>query len=266
MTEVAHQALRAAAEQAHAAFTQARLDFDRHALIEAVEMGADGTPTSRLDRIVEDAILSATNGMSVNLLSEETGWVDGGHTDTLIIDPVDGTGNAAAGIPFCAFTGAIARDGQFVEALTLSLTDGRQWWASLTSDVPAEARRSATSSRTTLEGSIVSLIRPKADPRAFLEIARRADRTRVLGSTALEAALVATGELDAHIDAGSDTHRIVDLAAAVVLVGRAGGAVIHRDGTPIEFTTEITARYSGIVAASAELATEVVELISTTTA
>lgn len=218
--------------------------------------GADGTPTSRLDDVVEQAILRAVEPFGVNILSEEAGWIDHGSSTTLVIDPIDGTGNAAAGVPFCAFTGAIAVEDRFTEGLTRWLDTGRQWWAHSGTESPYR-----TTGRRELDGAIVSMIRPKKDPRGFLAVAERASRVRVLGSSSIEAALVADGSLDAAFDPGSRTHRIVDLAAAVVLVESAGGVVVDLHGQPVQFTTAIEGRWSGIAAASPELAAEIIELL-----
>ncbi len=229
---------------------------DRDALLAQVAQGADGTPTSRLDQLVETAILRAVERYGCNVLSEEIGHVDLGSATTLVIDPVDGTGNAAAGIPVSAFTGAIAVDGRFVEGLTMWLTTGDVWWAHVGQESVLQ-----TTGRRSLDGAIVSMIRPKGEASGFLAVARRCDRVRILGSSSIEAALVCSGALDASVDAGSRTHRIVDLAAAVVLAERAGGAVVDVHGRPVEFTTEIDARWSGVVAATPELAAELVEVI-----
>ncbi|MFC4113877.1 hypothetical protein [Nonomuraea zeae] len=51
----------------------------------------------RIDVLVEDAILAALSRHPVNVLTEETGWVDNGSALTLVMDPVDGSANAAAG-------------------------------------------------------------------------------------------------------------------------------------------------------------------------
>jgi myo-inositol-1(or 4)-monophosphatase len=236
--------------------------FGRQELIEAVGDGADGTPSSRLDELVEAAILDAVDRHSVNVLSEEAGWIDRGSSLSLVIDPIDGTGNAAAGVPFAAFTAALAADEQFIEGLTVWLDTGRYWWADRTGQTRGlrPGRGLGTTGRSTVDGAIVSMIRPKADPGGFLAVARQADRTRILGSSSIEAALVADGRLDAALDPGSRTHRIVDLAAAAVLVPAAGGVVVDLHGRPVEFTTDITGRWSGICAATQPLADELAAL------
>ena len=60
-SDVLHPALSKAAEAAVAAVNDARSRLDRAALAEPVAMGADATPTMRIDQIVEDAILSAVH-------------------------------------------------------------------------------------------------------------------------------------------------------------------------------------------------------------
>lgn len=248
-----HPALVAASEAASHAWAEAVARFDRAALLEPVADGADGTPTSRIDHLVEAAILSAVEPFGLDVVSEEIGHVDRGSSTAMVVDPVDGTGNATAGIPISAFTAAIAIDGRFTEGLTHWFADGRTWWAHV--DEPLTPR---TSGRTTLDGALVSMIRPKGDAAGFLAIAARAERIRVLGSSSIEAALVADGVLDAFVDAGSRTHRLVDLAAAAVIVDRAGGAMIDVHGEPITFTTAVDTRWSGVVAATATLAEEIV--------
>lgn len=251
-----HPVLTDAADAATAAWRAALRHHDRAALSEHIALGADGTHTSRLDDLVERAVLDALDRHDVNVLSEEAGYLDRGADMTVAIDPVDGTGNAVTGLPVSAFTAAVAVDGRFTQALTRWFHTGETWTADR--DVPSRRR---TSGRTSLDGALVSMIRPKADADGFLAVSRRADRIRVLGSSSLECAWVADGALDAFCDPGSDTHRIVDLAAAVVLVESAGGAVIDAHGRPVEFTTDIAGRWSGIAAATPELAAEIAELL-----
>jgi myo-inositol-1(or 4)-monophosphatase len=47
-----------------------------------------------------------------------------------------------------------------------------------------------------------------------------------------------------------------------VLVEASGGAVIDAYGRPIEFDTDLTRRWSGIAAATPELAAELAQLIN----
>jgi len=246
-----------AARSATAAFRAARERFDREQLAEKVQMGADGTATTRLDILVDTAIAEAVNRHRVNLLSEEIGVIDNGSATTLVIDPVDGTANATAGVPLSAFAGAVCRDGVLTESLTCWLETGRCWHAVAGEPVPYR-----TTGRTDLKGAAVSMLRPHGtDSEAWWRVAGEAARVRILSSSCLEAALVAEGSTDAFADVGSDTHRIVDLAAAMVLVPMAGGAVIDALGRPIEIDNDLSRRWSGVVAASPALAEELAAVI-----
>jgi myo-inositol-1(or 4)-monophosphatase len=257
LPEAVDPVLAEATRAATAAFRRARERFDREELAEKVQMGADGTPTMRLDILVDTAIAEVINRHRVNLLSEEIGVIDNGSATTLVTDPVDGTANAAAGVPLSAFAAAVCRDGVLTESLTCWLDTGRCWHA--VAGVPVPFR---TTGRTALDGAAVSLLRPHGtDSAAWWRVAGQAGRVRILSSSCLEAALVAEGSTDAFADAGSDTHRLVDLAAAMVLVPAAGGTVIDARGRPIEIDSDLSRRWSGVVAASPALAEELAAVI-----
>ncbi|MGA6154358.1 inositol monophosphatase family protein [Stenotrophomonas sp. NPDC087984] len=252
-----HPALAEATRAATDAFRAAREAYDRAQLAEKVQVGADGTPTMRLDILVDTAIAEVVNAHRINLLSEELGHIDNGSAVTLVTDPVDGTANAASGVPLSAFAGVIAVDGVPTEALTSWLDTGRCWHT-----VAGRPSPYRTNGRTELDGAAVSLLRPQAHiADAWWRVATRAARIRILSTSCLEAVLVAEGSTDAFADAGSDTHRIVDLAAAMVTVPAAGGAVIDVHGRPLEIDPDLTRRWSGVVAATPRLAEELAETI-----
>ncbi|TQM03065.1 inositol monophosphatase family protein [Pseudonocardia kunmingensis] len=252
-----HPVLADAVRAATAALHAARRAHDRAGLAETVAIGADGTPTMRVDALVEEAITAAAQRHRVNVLSEEVGFLDAGSAVTLVIDPLDGSANAAAGVPLSCVAGALAVDGTVTEALTCWADTGRCWHVRA-GDPPGYR----TSGRRALDGAAVSLLRPQErNAGAWWRVARRAARVRILSSSCLEAALVAEGATDAFADAGSDTHRIVDLAAALLMVPAAGGAVLDVAGRPLELDPDLTRRWSGVVAATPALAAELAAAI-----
>jgi myo-inositol-1(or 4)-monophosphatase len=263
--------LAATADAAAAAFGRARAAVPADELRREVGIGGDGTPTSRLDEIVDAAVIEAAEPFGVNILSEEAGWIDAGSAVTLVVDPVDGTANALAGVPLCTFSAAIVVDGRPVEALTRWLDTGRDWACRIDAStvLPASTALSAstahwrTTGRTALDGAAISLLRPQqSNWAAWQAIAQRAARLRILSCSTLEGILACTGSIDAFADAGADVHRYVDLVAAQVYAQAAGAVVADAFGRPVEFTTDLTRRWSGIVAATPELAGELAAVIA----
>ncbi|WP_131785756.1 inositol monophosphatase family protein [Protofrankia symbiont of Coriaria ruscifolia] len=267
MTDIVHPALTDAAASARAALADALTSHTRAQLETDDGMGADGTPTMRIDTLVEHRILDTLTRHGVNVLSEEAGFLDRGSAYTVVLDPVDGSANAAAGVPLCALSAALAVDGDFRQALTCWLHTGDTWQATVDGgSYGPRGEPIRPSSTTTLDAAAVSLLRPHTatpDGAAWWAVARSARRIRVLSCSTLDIALVASGAIDAFADPGSDTHRLVDLAAGVVFA-RAGGFVL-RDlhDRPLRFTTDLTLRWSGITAATEHLADDLASTIHT---
>ena len=70
---------------------------------DAIGIGASGDKTYPIDKIAEDIILSSLehSGESLTILSEEIGIRDiKGGGKIVLIDPVDGSRNAVAGVLF----------------------------------------------------------------------------------------------------------------------------------------------------------------------
>lgn len=252
-----HPVLVAALAAATGAYRSALATYPLDELARDIGLGGDGTPTTRLDELVDTAVVDAVAGFRVNVLSEEIGWVDHGSAMTLVVDPLDGTANATAGVPICAFAGALAVDGLFTEGLVSWLDLGRRWHA-------RRGDRFATVTRRTgLARASVSMLRPRPETLpAWTRVATTADRVRVLGSSVIEACLVADGAVDAFVDCGGDVHRLVDLAASKVIVEAAGGVVRDVYERPIEFDTDLSRRWSGIAACSRQMADEIARIVS----
>lgn len=236
--------------------------YTREQLVEEVALGADGTPTFRMDEIIESAIKQAASAHRVNLLSEELGFHDVGSARTLVLDPLDGSANAAAGVPLSCFSAVLVEDSTPVEALNVWLETGHTVWVRSGTAVPYR-----TSGRTDLASSALDLLRPKAGAfgdttDAWVALMNASSRVRILSTSCLEAMLVARGSIDAFADPGSDTHRLVDLYAAALFIPPAGGVVIDAFDRPVELDPDMTRRWSGIVAASGELAEQIAVVIN----
>ena len=250
LSEAAHTAWRAFR---HAVGTMT--DDERRRTVGA---GADGTETFLLDVVVEDRVLDLLERRGVNVLSEEVGWIDRGSAVTVVLDPIDGTANAAAGVPISAFAATAVVDDEIVSARVLWFETGREWSA-----IRGLVSSRRTTDRQRLEGASLSMLRPRPETApAWFELAQRASRVRVLGSSVVEAALVADGAIDLFCDPGGDVHRIVDIAATKLIVEQAGGCVIDARGRDFTFEPDLRLRWSGVFASTRELADEVVAVIA----
>lgn len=247
LSEAAHTAWRA---YRHAMGTMTPEERGR-----VIGMRPDGTETFLLDAAVEGPVLDVLERHGVNVISEEVGWIDRGSAVTVVLDPLDGTANAAAGVPVCAFAGAVVVDDVIEAARILWFDTGREW-SSVRSDGPT------VSSRRSLEGATMSVTRPQpATLAAWTRLVGMAGRVRILGSSVIDAALVADGSIDLACDPGGDVHGIVDIAAAKLVVEAAGGAVLDIYGRPFTFEPDLRLRWSGVFAASRELAERAVAVV-----
>lgn len=253
-----HPLLVSVASAADDAYRTAMATMTRAERSRDIGTGGDGTATMFLDEYVERPVLAILERAGVNVLSEEAGWIDRGSAMTVVIDPVDGTANSAAGVPISAFAAALAVDGEITEAYASWLGTGHEWRAHI--DDPVVPR---TTGRESLEGSAMSMLRPRPETwRRWSAVARRAERVRVLGSSVIEACLVADGAVDGFCDPGGDVHRIVDIAAAALIVEKSGGAVRDLHGRAFTLEPDLSLRWSGVFAATARLAEEIVSTIT----
>lgn len=250
------------ANAADAAYRYAMLHMTAAERGADIGLGGDGTPTMFLDRHVEDPVLDVIEKYGANVLSEEVGWVDRGSSVTLVIDPVDGTANSASGVPISAFAAALVVDDKVIESLCTWLGTDLRWHAHVDDPVVV-----ATTGRVDVRGASMSMLRPRPTTwRAWSELARTAERLRILGSSVIEGCLVADGAIDAFCDPGGDIHRIVDIAAMKLVVEKAGGCVIDVHGRPFSFEPDLALRWSGVVAATPELAESIAGIVRSTPA
>jgi len=190
------------------------------------------------------------------VLGEETGRHPGEAEWLWVIDPIDGTRNFSAGIPWVAFNLALYHMGEPRLALTLDAFQDETFYAE-------------TGSGTALNGRPVRVTRPERLAETFLGADIGMDDTRgrallaelhalfpgvqairILGTAALGMAYVATGRLDAYIHPSPYAW---DFAPGVLLVQEAGGVVTDGTGEPVTLASR------SIVAAGPGLQSQLVE-------
>jgi fructose-1,6-bisphosphatase/inositol monophosphatase family enzyme len=215
---------------------------------EVVGRGADGAPSTRIDRVAEETVLRVLDyeGAALNVLSEEAGFLDRGGKATLVLDPIDGTHNALRGVPAYSVSMAIgqARLSDAQEALVRDLVSGATYYAVKGGGAFLNARpiRVHALDREDLVFSVYLGRNAAPDAARVAGIARR---VRALGAASLDLCLVARGAVDLYYNhsARPETKlRAVDIAGGALIVREAGGVVLDLKGDDLDMPLSPTAR------------------------
>lgn len=223
------------------------------------------------ERVVEDTLAEAGD---IGFYSEDRGLVTYGRPRAfLVIDPVDGTRPAAAGLESCCVSVAVvppsedARLGDVSFGVVHELKSGQRLWA--TRDEGAQGA--------TATGEALALgLSANTDLRRMFWTAGTRGRPMLptsvvledlvdgcslsggyfdLGSASFNMTRLVTGQLDSYVDVGRrivdecpatepaflavgegaiTTNFPYDIAAAMLIVREAGGLVTHADGRPLD--------------------------------
>ena len=251
----------------------------------AVERKADASPVTRADRGSEEAIREVLRRAipELGVLGEEFGQ-EGDERDRWVVDPLDGTRNFVAGLPYFATLIGLELDGELVLGVVHAAAlgpgsglearpqdaDAAGWgetWCAVrgqgafggTGIDPATVRRrrlrvsevNDLSRAFLVHGGLVHFQKVGLWP-AFGELISRAERTRGFGDW-WGHVLVAEGRCDAMVEPTVAYH---DVAAIRVLIEEAGGVFRTRGGVPLgtDFRT-------GTISSNAALAGELREIL-----
>jgi myo-inositol-1(or 4)-monophosphatase len=207
-----------------------------------------------LDLVADEAAVALLDREGVGVVSEESGTTGTGRDLVVVLDPVDGSQNAARGVPFYATSLCAVDAAGPLAALVVNLATGQAAEAVRGGGAWAGpgGERLRPSGRRAMAGAFVALSGPSpADPPWA--------GMRSLGAAALEIAGVAAGAFDAYVNTDDDHHGVWDYLAAALIVEEAGGAVRDAAGRPLT-VLDHAARRSPVAAATDELLEEVIAL------
>ena len=186
------------------------------------------------ERLILDGIRRLTPGAAI--LSEEAGEIGVAMEERWIVDPLDGTVNYAAGLPWFSVTMAYQRYGRtrvgVVDApaagLVATYAEAEGAWIN--------GCQAAVSATRFLADAVISVVltshfNPEEVARTAEVIRRLAERVRgvrIVVSGGFEMCLVANAQLDGFVSLKADT---VSHAGAMPLLREAGGRVTRLDGS-----------------------------------
>lgn len=189
----------------------------------------DGTPVTEVDlatdRTIQERLRHAFPDHDV--VSEEGETVWGGNEWTWVVDPIDGTSNFTAGIPYWCVAIALLHAGQPVYGCIEAPPIGSRFEAVLGHGASRDGEpisvadpvdfRSGSNAHVPIIVTAGSIRRSRGQVRL---------NARILGSAALDLALVAAGVAVATYQG---VPKIWDMAAGSLLVAEAGGAYLSLD-------------------------------------
>ncbi len=218
--------------------------------------GASGDKTYPIDKRAEDIIFEEIEKINkpITLISEEYGFKDiKGGGPRLLIDPIDGSKNALSGLPL--FSTAIALvNGDSLEhtviGYIINLINGDEFWAikdkgSFFNGNPIRTQQDNKISVISYEAQT-----PKKDIPRIMPLLSLSLRTRCLGSTALDMALLAQGAVSIFVT--SSISRSFDFASGYLIIKEAGGIVTDLEGKKLNKTPIGVERVSALLASGNE--------------
>lgn len=173
------------------------------------------------DVVADEAGLQLLVNAGVNVFSEESGLLDQGSSVTAVLDPIDGSTNAARGLPYWTSAICLLHHGSpVVGVVRLSGSEG-VFAAKVGQGATFNGQPVVPSLADSLNRSVIFV---NGYPRQHLGWAQM----RSLGSAALEISLLARGSGDGFIDC-SDGLAVWDYLAAALILIEAGGVVRVQD-------------------------------------
>lgn len=174
--------------------------------------------------------------------------MDYGHEDILVLDPVDGTTNASAGVPLYTVSMGIGRGSLsgITTAYLRNLATGESIWAEKGKGAFKDGRRISVRVPDPRALTMMIYLGNGAPLRVF-ELAKRVKSVRYYGCASIEMALVAEGQADGYyMEAERYLRgiRVVDIAASCLILREAGGEVFDLSGKELDMPLTLEARSS----------------------
>jgi len=209
------------------------------------------------DVVADDVAVRLLGGAGLAVLSEESG----DHSPpgvspssdarrfppglVAVVDPVDGSTNAAHGLPFYATSLAVLDSAGARVGLVQNLSTGLRYEAVRGHGARRAGALLAPARPVPPDAAIVACNGWPAHPLGVAQL-------RMLGSAALELCAVAEGALDGYIDASAAGLAPWDYLGALVVCREAGVLVAERDGANLD-VADAAARRRPVAAGSPAL-------------
>jgi fructose-1,6-bisphosphatase/inositol monophosphatase family enzyme len=249
----------------------AAADAVRAALSALDDWGPAGTRPGqyRSDLVADEVCLQILTQAGLGVLSEESGLHDADRALMAVVDPVDGSTNAARGLPWFATSICVLDESGPLAALVVNQASGVCYDAYRGAGARRDGAAIVPSSCASLSQSFVGL---SGYPRRYLGWRQY----RALGAAALDLCAVADGTLDAYVDctdpaavreAGGDwaaageggSHGSWDYLGGLLVCHEAGAVMADIGGRDL-VVRDHSARRTPVAAGTRRLLEELIEV------
>ena len=172
-----------------------------------------------IDLDADAVVVARLRAEGLGVLSEESGVADDDRSIVVVVDPIDGSTNASAGLPwfgtsFCA----VDADGP-VASLVINQATGTRWHATRGGGAFRDDAAIQPAATAVLSDALVAVSGLPSSHFGWGQF-------RCYGAAALDICSVADGTFDAFIDLSVDAHGSWDYLGALLVLNEAGGAIV----------------------------------------
>ncbi len=238
------------------------------------KIGADGTPTHKIDEYAENAAIEVleSTGKSLILISEEIGTIKIGSDESeivLIMDPLDGTTNAMKNIPCYGISIAIAPLKNDTDLENITLDDitiafvknfpmNDTYMAVKGEYATKNGKAISVSNTERAKDSTLStyLYRSKRNMDKIYSTVRR---MRIMGAIAIEMCYVAEGIYDVFLD--TEAVRVLDIVASQLIIKEAGGYIADIYSNELSSQIDLLEKTTIVATPNKKLQEDVIKLL-----
>lgn len=187
-----------------------------------------------LDLVADEAVVPVLADAGMEVLSEESGLsarapgpaATGRAPLLAVVDPVDGSTNAALGIPWYATSICVLDADGPLAALVVNQASGTRFEAVRGGGASCDGAPIGPSACRRLAGAVVGVSGLPASHPGWAQF-------RALGAASLDLCAVAAGSLDGYRVAGGSSLHVWDYLGALLVVQEAGAVAAELDGASL---------------------------------
>ena len=174
------------------------------------------------DLVADRAAVDVLHGAGLRVLSEESG-MDGGDGPIAVLDPLDGSTNAARRIPWYATSVCVVDEEGPLVAVVHDHAGGVRFDARRGGGARRDGRQLARRESRPLAEAVLAVNDVPPGHGGWYQF-------RALGAVALDLCAVADGRLDGYVDFASDEHGVWDYLGAALVCSEVGVGIVDAAG------------------------------------